>query len=472
MNKVILLLIVVVALGAAAFSGIFLKQSNHTTDLAGTPLASSFILRKDITFTVEGPEYKNGDPNEKFRLAGPDKDLTPKDRTMSRVGTVKIDDQVREVWRCHVYDAFKGRELIYLYVMKDPDKFIMDVYLSEKFWDKKPHDTIIVDDSSIIPVDKVYVDLVVNLNGQEKLYTVIREKDGSPRKEKYDSSTIYSLNTTPVLIGKTVKDLGNLDIYEFQGDTTNISLYGIQSGTSILDGQNHEMFVFGKITGPGASQNISRKSLQLKTIPFVNVARMTWWLPDCKPAIYLYPQKTSAVNVRVFPKGEFTLTIPNYSEKGWNVVANLDGTIQSDGEKYPYLYYEAKIRDEYIVKPKTGYVVQSEDLKILFQTLLPKLGLNQKEMKEFKDYWEKALPKSPYYFVGVMDQKSIDQIEPLDINPNPDSIIRVRLYFEMLEKSISVKQPVITTPQRNGFTVVEWGGMVKTDKNSPFTCSQ
>ncbi|MEK7502476.1 MAG: hypothetical protein AAB609_03035, partial [Patescibacteria group bacterium] len=86
--------------------------------------------------------------------------------------------------------------------------------------------------------------------------------------------------------------------------------------------------------------------------------------------------------------------------------------------------------------------------------------------------WTKALPRSPYYFVGIMDKESIDQIEPLDINPSPDSIIRVRLYFEMLEKSISVKRPVITTPQRNGFTVVEWGAMVKTDRNSPFTCSQ
>ena len=141
-------------------------------------------------------------------------------------------------------------------------------------------------------------------------------------------------------------------------------------------------------------------------------------------------------------------------------------------QKFPYLYYESKIRDSAINKPKKGYVVEFEKMPKFYDEILPKLGLNKKEAFDFKDYWEKILPHSPYYFVGIMDENAIEKIEPLTISPKPSTIIRVRLYFEALDKFISVEQPVMEAKVRDGFTVAEWGGLVKVDKNHPFTCSQ
>ena len=46
----------------------------------------------------------------------------------------------------------------------------------------------------------------------------------------------------------------------------------------------------------------------------------------------------------------------------------------------------------------------------------------------------------------------------LDINPNPDTIIRVLMTFKGLENPITVKEQKIVTPERKGFTLVEWGG--------------
>ena len=215
-----------------------------------------------------------------------------------------------------------------------------------------------------------------------------------------------------------------------------------------------------------------QNSLQLKKVTFVSTSSYSWWTPACKPAIYLYPQKTQAVSVKVDTKGVFTLTIPDYQSNGWLVKADPSGKITSDGKIYPYLYYESKIPDNLVTKPKDGYVVKKEELLNLFGKLLPALGLNKNEAREFSDYWISALPASPYYFVGVMDKQTVDQIEPLSINPIPDKIIRVRLYFEALKDKIKVSEPKIVTPKRSGFTVVEWGGMVKTDRNSNFTCSQ
>lgn len=47
---------------------------------------------------------------------------------------------------------------------------------------------------------------------------------------------------------------------------------------------------------------------------------------------------------------------------------------------------------------------------------------------------------------------------PLEINPNPDSIIRIMMTFKGLDNPIDVKEQELVTPERNGFVAVEWGG--------------
>ena len=47
---------------------------------------------------------------------------------------------------------------------------------------------------------------------------------------------------------------------------------------------------------------------------------------------------------------------------------------------------------------------------------------------------------------------------PLDITPNPDTIIRILMDYKPLDKKIIVKEQNLITSERTGFTVVEWGG--------------
>lgn len=219
-------------------------------------------------------------------------------------------------------------------------------------------------------------------------------------------------------------------------------------------------------------QTSPKKNLQLKTFTVEQELNLNPWLsPFCKPAIYLYPKEKTKVNVKINPKGKITLTIPNYPENGWKVTAYPDGKIESDNVSYDYLYYEAKIPNELIEnKTKQGYVVSYNELNLTLKTLLPKLGLNNKEQNEFLDYWLKVLPKSPLYFVGVVPQDLLNEVSPLDLNPKPDTLIRVTLYFKPLNTKIEVEAPLIPKIERKGFTVVEWGGLFKTDDKHPFTC--
>lgn len=201
------------------------------------------------------------------------------------------------------------------------------------------------------------------------------------------------------------------------------------------------------------------------------------WVDSCKPAVYLYPKEKQLVNVKVFPKGELSFTDPPYNQdKGWTVWANPNGFLSNYPNSLPisqnYLYYESKLLDSKIHKPQKGWVVKPSELENLFNDILPKLGLNDKEKNDFMDYWSDKLPDSPYYFVGIIEKPQRDYLETLNVTPNPDTSIRFSLYFEALDKPKAVQQPEIQTPSREGFTLVDWGGMVKLHPNTPFTCSQ
>jgi hypothetical protein len=240
---------------------------------------------------------------------------------------------------------------------------------------------------------------------------------------------------------------------------------------------------FSRVVIPSQNPSQDNKQLQLEYFVFDKQKIKIMYLSSgCKPAVYLYPPEKMTVNVKVFPQGFLTYTDPQYDHKtGWTVDAYPDGKIYDSrftiyDKPFNYLYYESKIYDEVIQKPAKGWVVSRSELEPLYRQILPKLGLNNQQMTDFIEYWNKALTESPYYFVGVMDQKNIDQIEKLEITPKPDSVNRVRIYFERLDAPKQVESPVLEAKslklQASSFNVVEWGGMVKNDPKHPFTCSQ
>lgn len=183
--------------------------------------------------------------------------------------------------------------------------------------------------------------------------------------------------------------------------------------------------------------------------------------PECKPAIYLYPEKTSLINVKIGPAiGQRTVTIPPYDPKiGWQVTADPLGNIYWGGMSFTHLFYEAMTPDPKI--PSEGWIIDGNNVSTSLVDIGQDLGLNQAESKELGRYWALKLQSSPYYFVGLIEQSEIDRLEPLEITPNPDTTIRIRLYFKALNQIMPVANPVLEVRERKGFTAVEWGGYVK-----------
>jgi len=181
-----------------------------------------------------------------------------------------------------------------------------------------------------------------------------------------------------------------------------------------------------------------------------------------KPALYLYPNKTEKVEVILKPKGQITKTIPEYKDK-WLVVANPNGLVDN---RYPYLFYEVALENS-VDLPKEGWIVKTTELEKWFDMNLPKLGLNEKEIKDFKEYWLSELKGYSYYKIRLLSEEFLDENIAVKINPKPDTFIRVIFYFEgTFNSKEKLIEPQIKTPIRKGFTAVEWGGILKTSDKS------
>ncbi len=176
-----------------------------------------------------------------------------------------------------------------------------------------------------------------------------------------------------------------------------------------------------------------------------------------KPVIYLYPEETTKIFVDVDPTGGVSVSEPALND-GWNVIANSDGEILNlaDYSLYPYLFYEGYSYD--FETPEEGFVVAKEDVDSFFDEKLSVLGLNEKEIADFKEFWVPILSEDSYYFITFIPQEEFDDYAPLTVSPTPDSVIRIFFDYKGLEDPIEVTEQKLSTPVREGFSVIEWGG--------------
>ena len=180
-----------------------------------------------------------------------------------------------------------------------------------------------------------------------------------------------------------------------------------------------------------------------------------------KPVIYLYPETTTNVSVKVEPKGGMTYSDPFYNG-GWQVKAQPDGKLTElkSGKQYPYLFWEGT--GDVYQQPDKGFVIKKEDISIELPKKLAQLGLNQQETKDFMEFWLPRMQAKPYYFVTFLGTQQMNQLAPLTISPRPDTVVRILMDFTPLDEPKEVAQLNLgRTPQRKGFTVIEWGGVIR-----------
>ena len=174
-----------------------------------------------------------------------------------------------------------------------------------------------------------------------------------------------------------------------------------------------------------------------------------------KPVIYLYPEEETEVSVTLDYDGELTATYPAY-ENGWQVTALPDGTLlDKDGNEYSYLFWEGVSDTEYDFSK--GFCVAGEDTADFLRETLAAIGLTPREYNEFIVYWLPQMQGNPYNLISFQTRRYTDAAR-LSIDPEPDSLLRVFMAWQLLDAPCEVEPQTFPPFQREGFTVVEWGG--------------
>lgn len=177
---------------------------------------------------------------------------------------------------------------------------------------------------------------------------------------------------------------------------------------------------------------------------------------DAKPVIYLYPEQEEKVTVELDYSGELTCTYPAY-DGGWTVTAQPDGTLtdETSGKEYNYLFWEGTTDIQYDFS--SGFVVAGGDTAQFLEEKLAYMGLNERERNEFIVYWLPQMEENAYNLIAFQGDVYTDHAR-LHITPEPDSMLRVFMAYKPLDRPVTVPEQQLASFEREGFTVVEWGG--------------
>ncbi|SFC51975.1 hypothetical protein SAMN02910406_01866 [Ruminococcus albus] len=177
-----------------------------------------------------------------------------------------------------------------------------------------------------------------------------------------------------------------------------------------------------------------------------------------KPVIYLYPEKETDVHVEVeLTEADLATTYPKYNN-GWDVVAKPDGSLVNkvDGTHHRYLFWDAvNCRTEFDFSK--GFCTAGSDTESFLKEKLSYMGLTEDEMNEFIVYWLPRMEHNKYNLISFQSDKYTDSAK-LNITPTPDSMLRVFMTYVPLEEAVDIEPQELSTFERKGFTVVEWGG--------------
>ena len=243
---------------------------------------------------------------------------------------------------------------------------------------------------------------------------------------------IMNLNAKTVA---TSDSLGNYSIEARKNDVLQISKMGYEIKKVLITNEKKLDF-----------------SLKTVSVPEGNIYR--------KPVIYLYPIQKTEITLTLNVNGKLLTTFPKY-DKNWKVIAEPSGQLFDIKTKrnYSSLFWDADVQlPEEHYQYKDGFVISKENLTAFFIEKLEHIGLNNQEINEFIQFWLPILEQNEYNFIHFRINDACNEIAKLNVNPKPETSIRVYMEYYGLEEFTTINEQILTKTERKGFTLVEWGG--------------
>lgn len=177
-----------------------------------------------------------------------------------------------------------------------------------------------------------------------------------------------------------------------------------------------------------------------------------------KPAIYLYNDFPLHVTLSLEFNGVLDFTYPK-SNGSWEADITESGQLSCEGKLLDYIYWDGRFSPAVSASDlHSGSIVMSGQVISFLEKALKDLGLNEKEKQDFISFWGPKLVKHDASYVHFATASYQAKV-PLIVTPEPDHVIRIFMVYAPAEVIDFTPVPQKFSPeQRNGFTVVEWGG--------------
>ncbi len=265
---------------------------------------------------------------------------------------------------------------------------------------------------------------------------------------------VYTETLEEKTIGGTVRaicgeDLIRIGLYQIHRDEFGDEVY-------VRIPQNKDTSSWCKGDDVEVTFDTIERSKNPDDLPIIVAKTIFVMVPAAKPVIYLYPESPNEVSVTLTLEGQLTCTYPDYG-KGWQgFTAHPDGTlIFPDGKEYYCLYWEGMQTAEWDFS--TGFCVKGEDTAAFLEWALAAQGLTPREANEFIIYWLPLMQNNPYNVISFQTD-AYTSTAVLEITPTPDSLLRVMMAYYPSDEAVEIAPQEFEGFERNGFTVVEWGG--------------
>ena len=173
-----------------------------------------------------------------------------------------------------------------------------------------------------------------------------------------------------------------------------------------------------------------------------------------KPNIYIYSDEPVWLTVAFDRPELLTVSIPEYKE-GWTVRTEKDGKLTGYSEEYDFLFYESRSQVGWF-QTEEGFLLTADNRAEQMEAILDLYGFNEKEKADFIEFWDEKLDADTTYAAYPQDTACLDEVMPVRFSEEPDHVFR--LWFGFEECEIAPSLPEIEEIERDGLTVVEWGG--------------
>ncbi|NBP64055.1 MAG: hypothetical protein EBU66_05180 [Bacteroidetes bacterium] len=283
---------------------------------------------------------------------------------------------------------------------------------------------------------------------------------------------VHSINGTD-----TVAYTGEYDVFLFDDSGQNPDLFlqtrekpkfSVNLNQQQLNNYSHIMVVTNQRIIPYGSVPCTTKV----NIPYRNNtkcmftvdSRNTFTHPNSvivkKPVIYIYPEHDQITTIKHKYHGEVTFTYPEYRD-GWSIVAKPDGSLLNleDSTEHRYLFWEGMAQTSLNEVQRTeGFIVKSHEIIPFLEKTLKKLGLNPIESNDFITFWAPRMMIKNQSFLHFLINDNIRNTSFLDITPKPKTLIRIFMEYSHSIPDTPIKEQSLPTLQREGYTIIEWGG--------------